>query len=173
MATIRACWIGLVVLRFATGCGATSNASARPAKDVATEIERTRCAGVDEAALAPIFEGRLAESVEPINVTLGSTSKYGPETRLTGAFIRLRPPDGMTAAWLDRALECHSARRVLGRIPSSAVPNDPFYLPGTVVDIAVESKGDSFWIAVRGRTPDEAKAILQRAAAFVAANAQR
>jgi hypothetical protein len=77
---------------------------------------------------------------------------------------------GVTAEWLDRALECHSARRVLGRIPASDAPNDPFWLPGSVVDIDAESAKDRFVVDVRGATVREGQEILQRANAFVAAS---
>jgi hypothetical protein len=74
---------------------------------------------------------------------------------------------GVTAAWLDRALECHSARRVLGRIPPDQIPNDPFWLPGRTVDIDVVATGPEFAATIRSLEVSDAQEILERAKAFV------
>ena len=58
---------------------------------------------------------------------------------------------------------------MLGRLPEGEIPNDPFWLPGSVVDIDAEPKGDSFWVAVRTETPEQAQALVTRAKAFMAA----
>jgi hypothetical protein len=72
---------------------------------------------------------------------------------------------GMTAEWLDRALEFHSAKEALGH--ASVVSADPFWLPGSSVDIDVRSARDGFNIAVTGFSPEDARQILARASAFV------
>jgi hypothetical protein len=158
-------------LLLAFGCQATPSSATRSALATAAETERTRCgAGVDEAAVVSLLDQHLIESAEPIYANLG-VSRQGPEKRLTGALIRIRPTQGMTAQWLDRALECHSARRTLGQSTETLIANDPFWLPDSTVDIDVEEHGDSLWASVRADTPAKAQAILDRANSFIAANA--
>jgi len=131
-------------------------------------MERARCGpDVGEATLAPVLQERAnIDSVSPLYADVPG-GKSGGGTRLDGAVVRIRPIPGMTAEWLDRALECHSARRVLGRIPADVLPNDPFWLPGgRTVDIDAESARDGFQVAVRGSTVDDNKEILSRANAF-------
>lgn len=159
----------ILAVTIAAGCATTP--SAEPAHNPAEEaaaMERTRCGpDLDEAALAPVLNRQAIESVEPL-YTREQSGKSGNTSRLFGAVIRVRAIQGVTAEWLDRALECHSARRVLGRIPENAMPNDPFWLPGRMVDIDAQSARDGFQVAVRGYSVDDAQEILIRANAFVA-----
>ena len=76
----------------------------------------------------------------------------------------MRSLKGFTPEWLDRALECHGARRVLGKTPE--VPNDPFWLPDGMVDIDVQSDHDGFRVIARGHNASDAREILARAKAF-------
>lgn len=161
---------GIVACGVATmSCaGAASLDPPRNTISDATEMERTRCApDVQESGLAPVLSGEAVESVLPL-YTHSESQKFGEVSRLYGAVIRVRAIQGLTAEWLDRALECHSARRVLGRIPETDVPNDPFWLPGRTVDIDAESARDGFQVAIRGTSVDDAQEILIRANAFVA-----
>jgi hypothetical protein len=80
---------------------------------------------------------------------------------------------GFTATWLDRALECHSARRVLGRIPAATLPNDPFWLPGRMVDIEVAATHAGLQVFIRRQNIKDAEEILARANAFVEATVRR
>lgn len=150
------------------GC-ADSSAPAKSPVDQASEVDRARCSKeVDENALQPVLSGTAIEAVEPLYGNIENV-KVGPESELQGAMIRVRPVPGMTAEWLDRALECHSARRVLGKIAPNELPNDPFWLPGRTVDIDAESARDGFTVAVRGASPTDGREILERANAFRAA----
>jgi hypothetical protein len=126
--------------------------------------ERSRCGpDLDLTSLEPIFSHRAVESAEPLYVR---TSRG--MSRLAGAIIHLRAIQGMTAEWLDRALECRSAERVLGKIAENVSPNDPFWLPGRMVQIQTESAGHGFRVSVSGATSDDAQEILIRANAFAA-----
>ena len=137
--------------------------------DTAASIERTRCGpDVDDSRLVPLVSGSAVDSVEPLYTT--PSGKSGPETRLYGAVIRIRASQGVTAEWLDRALECHGARLVLQHAPEDALVSDPFWLPGRMVDIDTASARDSFKVAVRGDTTDDAQEILIRANAYLVNN---
>ncbi len=148
----------------------------RPVAEQAAEMERARCGpDVDEAALAPIFAGGSLESARPLYAAAspGGNAAGGNYSRLIGASIKLFAGKGFTAEWLDRALECHSARRVLGRIPATAIPDDPFWLPGRMVDIEVAATRDGFQVYIRGQNVKDAEEILARVNAFVAARVGR
>jgi hypothetical protein len=149
------------------GCVASTAPARSPAEEAAA-VERSRCGpDIDDTTLEPIFAHRAVESAEPLYVR-ASTDRAGTSSRLEGAVVYVRAIQGVTAEWLGRALECHSARRVLGRIAENVSPNDPFWLPGRMVDIDTQSIGHGFRISVRGATQDDAQEILIRANAFAA-----
>lgn len=148
----------------------TTSAPARSPIDDATAAERSRCgADLDETTLEPIFSHRAVESAEPL-YTRTSAGRAGGTVRLEGAVLYVRAIQGMTVEWLDRALACHSARRVLGKIPENVSLNDPFWLPGRTVEIETQSIGHGFRVAVRGASSNDAQEILIRANAFAATN---
>ncbi|MGO9837371.1 MAG: hypothetical protein ACLP1X_24525, partial [Polyangiaceae bacterium] len=68
------------------------------------------------------------------------------------------------AAELDRALECHGAKEALGH--TTAASDDPFWLPGSSVDIDVRSAKDGFDVAVSAYSSSDAHQVLARANAF-------
>ena len=153
-----------------TGCASGVLARPRTALDDATEMEQKRCGpGIDETSLAPILTGKAIELVEPAYLAASASGGHGAGgnyKRLAGAVFSVRALKGFSAEWLDRALECHSARRVLGRIPASENPTDPFWVPGKSVDIDVQSTGPGFAVSVRSLDVAEAQEILSRAQAF-------
>ena len=127
-------------------------------------MERSRCGpDVEEASLAPLFDQSAIGGVEPL-YTIAADADFGQQEEVTGAVVRVRSLKGFTPEWLDRALECHGARRVLGKTPE--VPNDPFWLPDGMVDIDVQSDHDGFRVIARGHNARDAQDILARAKAF-------
>jgi hypothetical protein len=113
-----------------------------------------------------MLDGTAIESVESLyNPGIGG-SRVGQYSQLTGSAITIRPLPGMSAEWLTHALECHSARRVAGSIPASATPNDPFWLPGTMVQIDAQSTHGAFRIEVRASGPANGRQVLDRARPF-------
>jgi hypothetical protein len=157
--------VALAAVGCATGSGSEP---AKSAADQAAAMEQARCApGFDQSILTPVLDREAVEAVEPL-YSRAQDGKSGESARLLGAVVRVRPLPGMTAELLDRGLECYSARRVLGRIPDNSTPNDPFWLPGRMVDIDAESARDGFEVGIRGQTVDDAQEILIRANAFVA-----
>jgi hypothetical protein len=133
--------------------------------EAAAVMEHKRCSpDVDEKSIAPVLSGVAVERWEPaynFEASTGSDSK-----RLAGAVFTVRAIKGYTSEWLDRALECHSARRVLGRIPTADEAKDPFWLPGSAVDIDVQSTGKDFQVSVRSTDVADANKIVARAKAF-------
>src|SRR5271166_6079851 len=97
-------------------CGGNSEPSKSPT-DQATQMVRTRCGpDLDESVLGPVLDGRALKNVEPLYSGTASSegSKGNNQSELRGAVVNVQAVPGVTAEWLDRALECHSAKRVLG-----------------------------------------------------------
>jgi hypothetical protein len=65
------------------------------------------------------------------------TSNNNSEERVSGAKLIVRPPAGVSAEQMTRVLQCHGARVLLGRVDSSAIPDDPYWLPDAWVHIDV------------------------------------
>jgi hypothetical protein len=152
-----------------SGCAASegSRAPADPASQ-ATAFKQTRCSGyADDAPVADILNGSAVEDVTPLYS--GGVSKTS-SAKMVGASFYVRPAAGETAEWLNRAIECHSARQTADRSASPASASDPFFLPDSVVSVRVHSAGDTFRIDVEGRSSVDARAIIARAGAFARAS---
>jgi hypothetical protein len=160
------CGTAVALFTFASAVGCDQSPPVKSPADQAAELVRTRCAAnADETALAPVLDGTAIESVEPLyNSVVGY--KTGQYTELTGSAIKVRALQGVTAEWLTRALECHSAKRVLGSIASTSASSDPFWLPGKMVSIDAQSAHDGFRVEVRAAGPVEGNLVLDRAKAF-------
>jgi hypothetical protein len=143
---------------------ACAEPSARTPADEAAFMERTRCASDDDdKALAPVLGGDAVQRVQPLYSTIEG-AKTGHQSELRGAVVIVSALPGITAEWLDRALECHSAKEVLGHEPK--LSDDPFWLPGSSVNIDVTSDRDGFNVAVSAYSANDARRILDRANAF-------
>jgi hypothetical protein len=153
-----------------SGAIAPACAPAHEARSPAEEagfMESTRCGPeVNDSDLAPVLSGRAVQGVGPLYNTV-EAGKSGEESRLRGAVLTIGALPGVTAEWLDRELECHGARLTLGRITSS--PEDPFWLPGSSIDIDVRPGKDGFVVGVAGYSSSDARQIFDRAQAFAKA----
>jgi hypothetical protein len=139
----------------------------RTPADRAGEI-MPRCAGFTEEAGASLLSPAIVDSVEPAYAYVQS----GPsdrQARLRGARIRLRPIAGLSRESIDRSLECHESRVVLGATP--ALVDDPYALAGEWLDIDVDSEKDGFVVQVETDDLPAARDVLQRAKRFAAARA--
>lgn len=87
---------------------------------------------------------------------------------MRGATLRVSALPGVTPEWLDRELECHGARVILG-LAKPVDPDDPFVLPGSALDIDVRPAKDGFLIGIAGFSADDAGKIFHRAQAFTKA----
>jgi hypothetical protein len=150
---------------FPTACE-PARAARSPAEEAAF-MESTRCGPeVNDSDLAPVLSGQAVQAVGPLYATV-EAGKSGEESRLRGAVLTISALPGVTAEWLDRELECHGARVALGRATST--PEDPFWLPGSSVDIDVRPGKDGFVVGVAGYSPVDARQIFDRAQAFAKA----
>jgi hypothetical protein len=78
----------------------------------------------------------------------------------------VRAPAGVSAEQLARLLRCHGARALLGEVERSQLGDDPYWLPGSWVDIDVKDTGRSFVVTLTGNSVTENLRILRRAEAF-------
>jgi hypothetical protein len=159
----------IAVFVLAAATAACAEPSARTPADQAAFMERTRCASDDDdKALAPVLSGDAVQRVQPLYSTVEG-AKTGPQSELRGATVTVAALPGLTAEWLDRALECHSAKEMLGHEPAPS--DDPFWLPGSSVDIDVTSDRDGFNVAITAYSANDARQILTRANAFAKSKA--
>lgn len=154
----------LIAIAAAAGCAPdVANEQAKTAAAHASYIQNTRCAGVQEGPdIDSVLSGRAVTGVRALYMAK-DPSKSDVQDQLQGATVIVAAQPGMTAEWLDRVLECHSAAETLGQ---TADTRDPFYLPDAVVDITVQPAKDGFAINVSAGTPSNAQRILDRATAW-------
>jgi hypothetical protein len=151
------------------GCAIACGPAAKSPADQASFVESTRCGPeLNDSELAPILDGKAVRGVGPLYSNV-EADKSGQQAQLRGALLTISALPGVTAEWLDRELECHSARLTLGRVTSTA--EDPFWLPGSTVDIDVRPAKDGFVVGVAGYSAADARQVFDRAQAFAKAKA--
>jgi hypothetical protein len=132
--------LAMGALSLASACASQPRATAQ-----AADVERMQC---DPSATSQdsLVRSIAVLHVQPLysHVRTNNTS----EERVNGAKLLVRPPQGVSAEQLTRVLQCHSARVLLGQLNSNAVPNDPYWLPDTWVNIDVKSENGNFAVTV-------------------------
>jgi len=143
---------------------ASACSSAPPPAARAAGVERLdQCAGtVDGLAL---LQSTTVLRMDPIYSHVLSANN-GAENRVNGAKLLVVPPKGMSAEQMDRILECHSAGVLLGQISGSAVPNDPYWLPNSWVNIDVKPEGGNFAVTLTSDSVRENLQVLSRASHY-------
>jgi hypothetical protein len=133
-----------------------------PDSDRARARDRGKCAHESEQGAADALSPSLVEAVEPAYSFVPSGNDRA--IRLRGALLHFRPAPNETAETMQRSLECHEARVVLGVDPPIA--SDPYVLAGAWLAIDVDSTGDGLVAAVRTTAIDDARRVLDRARDF-------
>jgi len=130
----------------------------------AAQVESYQCAGFppgpDEQRLMRSLAVLKAESKCHVDYCSGVAQVFA--VRLV-----VRAPAGVTAEQLARLLRCHGARALLGEVDLS-LRDDPYWLPGSWVDIDVQDAGNSFVVTLTGNSVTDNIHILRRAEAFAA-----
>jgi hypothetical protein len=88
--------------------------------------------------------------------------------KVTATRIVVRPPEGVSALRMTRVLQCHTARVVLGRPGAAELPNDPYVLPDTWVDIDVKEEEGNYVVLVSADRVSDNLRVLRRAKDFAA-----
>jgi hypothetical protein len=132
--------VGALVL--ASGC------ASHPAPSVtAAGVERMQCASGQADQVGELIRSTRVLEVQPLYSHI-LTSNNNSEERVNGAKMLVRPPKGVTAEQMTRALQCHSARLLLGKAQPLPATDDPYWLPDTWVNIDVRPEQGNFAVTI-------------------------
>jgi hypothetical protein len=146
----------------AAGCSTGMNTQQVTAQH-AEVSSRTKCDPQVLVQDRAVVDPTLVVSVAPLYSF--EHSNEGTEWRLIGAEIRTRSPGPLSPAQVDRVLECHAARRALGR-PVSPIAYDPYGETEGLLDIDVQSERDTYVVRLTTNNIDAARRVLAAANAY-------
>jgi hypothetical protein len=142
-------------------------ASAFPPAEQAAEVERTQC---DSGAVAEgVIRSVKVIEAEPLYSYSASNAGDNDLKIVEGAKIVVRPPEGVSADKLLRILQCHSAQVLLGQ--RANVATDPFWLPGTWLNIDVKPEHGNYAVTLEADTVRDNLKVAAHAMAFGKAQA--
>jgi hypothetical protein len=134
----------------------------RDAGQALRQAEGRACVGIDEEDrdLSPFYFREDIALVEPLKETDHERAGKSNRVRTVGVRVVFRAVPGLTAEWLQRSIECHSARAaVVGH-------DDPkmSYCPAAVkgVRVSVTSTGGGFAAELRGADQASIDEIVRR-----------
>jgi hypothetical protein len=146
-----------------SGCAAQVPLAARAASATASECRD---------ALPAEDEARAVASMTVLRVTASYNQHPCSGTcRIREVTLVVRPPEGVTLSRFDRMLRCHNLRVVDGELDASRIPDDPYALRDSWLEIDVKPEGDNFAVTLSGDRIADTLRILDRAKAYAAAHA--
>lgn len=164
-------------LAAALACGACEPELTPEAR--AANVVRLQCSdAVTSGDEARVLRETRIDRVEPMTFRAGADVRSDGIVRVQGVKLFVQPPPGVTTDELTRVLQCHGARTLLARAaPSiqggeivSTLPDDPYVLPDTWVDIEVVSDHGSVVVKESADRIWQNLALLHRATAFAEAH---
>ena len=151
---------GAVLLAF--GCAARVPLQAR-----AASVEASEC----RDALPAEDEAR---AVEALTVLSARATRYQDPCRGTCQIrtvtLVVRPPQGVTLSRFERTLRCHNLRVLDGEVDASRIPNDPYGLRDSWLEIDVKLDAGNYVVTLVGDHVSDTLRIFQRAKAYAAAH---
>jgi hypothetical protein len=154
------------VVSVASGCVSESPTPAARA----ASMERLQCTDPRQSQEElRALQGTAVVRAEPTYFLLNSGAGSGAG-RISGTKLLVRPPQGVSALDLNRALQCHSARMLLGQVDPAAFPDDPYFLPDAWVDIDVKPEDGLLAVRLTADKVPQNLALLHRATAFADAH---
>jgi hypothetical protein len=152
---------GVVLLAF--GCAGPGPLPAR-----AASVEASEC----RDALTAEDEAR---AVDAMTVLSARASRYQDPCRGTCQIrtvkLVVRPPEGVTLSRFERTLRCHNLRVLDGEVDASRIPNDPYGLRDSWLEIDVKLDAGNYVVTLSGDRVSDTLRILDRARAYAAAHA--
>jgi hypothetical protein len=152
---------GAVLLAF--GCAAPVPLPAR-----AASVEASEC----RDALPAEDEAR---AVDAMTVLSARAMLYQDPCRGTcqirAVKLVVRPPQGVTLSRFEQMLRCHNLRVLDGEVDASRIPNDPYGLRDSWLEIEVKPGDGDFHVTLGGDRISDTLRILDRAKAYAAAHA--
>jgi hypothetical protein len=135
----------------------------------AARVARMQCSDAQGKAELSILQNTAVLGAEPTYFVLTTAGASGGGT-VNGAKLIVRPPPGVSALDMTRALQCHSAKMLLGQVDPSAFQDDPYSLPGAWVDIDVKPEDGNLAVRVTADRVPQNLALVHRAMAFADAH---
>jgi hypothetical protein len=152
---------GAVLLAF--GCAAPVPLPARAASVEASEC-RDALPAEDEA-----------KAVDAMTVLGARATLYQDPCRGTcqirAVKLVVRPPQGVTLSRFARILRCHNLRVLDGEVDESRIPNDPYGLRDSWLEIEVKPEDGYFYVTLSGDHLSDTLRILDRAKAYARTHA--
>jgi hypothetical protein len=139
-------------------------ASTFPPGEKAAEVERIQCDSSAAAENAAVVRSVKVLEAGPIYSYSASNAGDDDLKIVDGAKILVRPPEGVSADRLLRILQCHSAQVWLGR--QANVAADPFWLPGTWLNIDVKPEKGNYAVTLEADTLRDNLKVAAQAVAF-------
>lgn len=87
-----------------------------------------------------------------------------------GVYLVVRPPGGVDPGRFARTLRCHNLRVLDGEVDASRIPNDPYGLRDSWLEIDVKLDAGNYLVTLVGDRVSDNLRILQRAKAYAAAH---
>jgi hypothetical protein len=133
----------------------------------AANMEASEC----RDALPAEEEARALESMR----VLGVRSKFHQNAcngvcTVWGVYVSVRPPVGIDTERFGRMLRCHNLRVLDGHEDASRIPNDPYGLPDTWLEIDVKVDAGNYLVTLVGDRVSDTLRILARAKAYAGAH---
>jgi hypothetical protein len=133
----------------------------------AASMEASQC----RDALPAEEEARALESV-PVLAARPKFHQHACSGVCTvwGVYLFVRPPGGVDPARFARMLRCHNLRVLDGEVDASRIPNDPYGLRDSWLEIDVKLDAGNYVVTLEGDHISDNLRILQRAKAYAAAH---
>ena len=87
-----------------------------------------------------------------------------------GVYLIVLPPGGVDLERFGRMLRCHNLRVLDGEVDASRIPNDPYGLRDSWLEIDVKLDAGNYVVTLVGDHVSDTLHILQRAKAYAAAH---
>jgi hypothetical protein len=87
-----------------------------------------------------------------------------------GVYLVVQPPGGVDLERFARMLRCHNLRVLDGEVEASRIPNDPYGLRDSWLDIDVKLDAGTYVVTLVGDHVSDTLRILERAKAYAAAH---
>jgi hypothetical protein len=149
----------------ATLCACVELVPPLPAR--AAEAEERECVSAPDAK----DDVRALESMNVLKASpIYHVATCSGAGQVFGVELVVSRSSAASSAELGRMLRCHGARGLLGQLDSADVANDPFWIPGSWVDVSVTSDPGHFFVKLYGDTVAGNLRVLNRAVAFARAH---
>ena len=157
--------LGVAVAALGLLAGACAAPVPLPAR--AASMEANEC----RDALPAEEEARALDSIR----VLGARMKFHENAcngvcAVWGVYMVVRPPKGVDPERFARMLRCHNLRVLDGEVDASRIPDDPYGLRDSWLDIDVKLDAGNYLVTLVGDHVSDTLRILQRAKAYARAH---